>query len=482
MLYIPLPLTFGGVKSSHPKKTHKHRKTKIKATEISQSNGPTNLVSDETIYEEREDRMERTATTASSLKAEQDSGNIIRTQSMATLNEPIPQGTGSCSGPRRQDTILGDKPAQTSVPVITASPTRPVDDSITDDITLAETLMKIKSSASRPQKAKGVMFKEPILELSYTAELKRRKVLQNIEEELAQRLQAQEQGEFTIEEGSKLFVELKDKRKKHFAKLRAEEQRRKPPTKTQKRNQISTYLKNMAGYKHTQLKSKSYDEIQKLFDKEMKRVKTFMAIDSEVVEGSGKKAESSGKEAVSKKREGEKLSEESVKRQKVEDGAEKTKLKVCLEIVLEDKMYYEIIKADGSTKYYKIFSAMLDDFDRQDVLDLYRLVNERFETTSLEGYDRLLWGDLITLFEPSEEDEIWKAQQDYTLISWRLYDSCGVHLLLMDTGITIHMLVEKNYPLTQEMLSRMLSRRLEVDYESEMAFELLRFTRSQLKK
>ncbi|GJW03072.1 hypothetical protein Tco_1561928 [Tanacetum coccineum] len=99
-----------------------------------------------------------------------------------------------------------------------------------------------------------------------------------------------------------------------------------------------------------------------------------------------------------------------------------------------------------------------------------------------EGYDKLLWGDLITLFEPSEEDEIWKAQQDYTLISWRLFDSCGIHLLLTDTGITIHMLVERKYPLTQEMLSRMLSRRLEVDHECEMAYELLRFTRSQLKK
>nr|GEW70995.1 hypothetical protein [Tanacetum cinerariifolium] len=32
---------------------------------------------------------------------------------MATLNEPIPQGTGSCSVPKRQDTILGDTPAQT---------------------------------------------------------------------------------------------------------------------------------------------------------------------------------------------------------------------------------------------------------------------------------------------------------------------------------------------------------------------------------
>ncbi|GJU19301.1 hypothetical protein Tco_1152643 [Tanacetum coccineum] len=44
--------------------------------------------------------MERAATTASSLDAEQDSGNINRTQSMATLNESFPQGTDSGSGPR----------------------------------------------------------------------------------------------------------------------------------------------------------------------------------------------------------------------------------------------------------------------------------------------------------------------------------------------------------------------------------------------
>ncbi|GJZ39317.1 hypothetical protein Tco_0585880 [Tanacetum coccineum] len=128
-------------------------------------------------------------------------------------------------------------------------------------------------------------------------------------------------------------------------------------------------------------------------------------------------------------------------------------------------MYYQIIRADGSFKNYKIFSEMLDDFDRQDVLDLYRLVKERFETASPEGYDRLLWGDLITVFEPSEDNEIWKAQQDYTLISWRLFDSCRVHVLLMDTEIDIHMLIEKTYPHIQEILSRMLSIRLEVDHE-----------------
>ncbi|GKE35246.1 hypothetical protein Tco_1454568, partial [Tanacetum coccineum] len=70
--------------------------------------------------------------------------------------------------------------------------------------------------------------------------------------------------------------------------------------------------------------------------------------------------------------------------------------------------------ADGTSKNYKIFSEMLDDFDKQDVIDLHRLINERYEITSPEGYDLLLWGDLKTLFEPNKEDEIWKNQQDYS--------------------------------------------------------------------
>ncbi|GJW34660.1 hypothetical protein Tco_0057580 [Tanacetum coccineum] len=137
--------------------------------------------------------------------------------------------------------------------------------------------------------------------------------------------------------------------------------------------------------------------------------------------------------------------------------------------------------AHGSSKNYKIFSEMLDDFDRQDVVDLYSLVKEMYEIISSEGYDRLLWGDLITLFKSSEEDEVWKGEQDYKLISWRLFDSCGVYVLLMDTRVSIHMMVDMKYPLTQEMLSRMLNRRLEVDHESTIAFELIRFIKAQLK-
>nr|GEU99904.1 hypothetical protein [Tanacetum cinerariifolium] len=174
----------------------------------------------------------------------------------------------------------------------------------------------------------------------------------------------------------------------------------------------------------------------------MSWINSFVLMDKVVVEGSGKKVESSRKEAVSKKRARKGLDEESVKRQKLEDDAEKEELRACLEIVQHDDS--AIIISDGSTKYYKIFSAMLDDFDRRDMLDLYRL--------------------------------------EYTLISWRLYDSCGIHLLLMDTGMSIHMLVEKEYPLTQEILLRMLSGRLKVDHECEMAYELIRFIKLQYKK
>ncbi|GKC87680.1 putative ribonuclease H-like domain-containing protein [Tanacetum coccineum] len=72
------------IRDSYEKKKAK------RTTEISQSSGPIHLVADETVYKEWEDRMERAATTASSLEAEQDSGNINRTQSMATLNESLP--------------------------------------------------------------------------------------------------------------------------------------------------------------------------------------------------------------------------------------------------------------------------------------------------------------------------------------------------------------------------------------------------------
>ncbi|GJW23409.1 hypothetical protein Tco_0034031 [Tanacetum coccineum] len=68
-------------------------------------------VADEAVNEEIDDILERAATTATSLDAEQDRGNINKTQSKATPNKASSQGTTSGGGPRRQET-MGDTISQ----------------------------------------------------------------------------------------------------------------------------------------------------------------------------------------------------------------------------------------------------------------------------------------------------------------------------------------------------------------------------------
>ncbi|GKE96927.1 hypothetical protein Tco_1581782, partial [Tanacetum coccineum] len=64
-----------------------------KVTEVPQSSGPTINVADEAVNEEMDDSLERAASTATSLDAKQDRGNINKNQSKATLNEPSSIGT-----------------------------------------------------------------------------------------------------------------------------------------------------------------------------------------------------------------------------------------------------------------------------------------------------------------------------------------------------------------------------------------------------
>ncbi|GKC90554.1 hypothetical protein Tco_1151203 [Tanacetum coccineum] len=146
----------------------------------------------------------------------------------------------------------------------------------------------------------------------------------------------------------------------------------------------------------------------------------------------------------------------------------------------EDVGYYEIHRADGSYKTYMFFSEMLNDFDREDLIVLYRLFNEKYASTRPGFDDLMLWGDMKIMFEPNDDDAVWKNHHSQELIEWKLYDSCGVHSLMLGE-VSIHMLVEKKYPLPQDTLMRMLQWKLHVNYNvTEMAYELLRFIRSQL--
>ncbi|GKE00009.1 hypothetical protein Tco_1387992 [Tanacetum coccineum] len=120
------------------------------------------------------------------------------------------------------------------------------------------------------------------------------------------------------------------------------------------------------------------------------------------------------------------------------------------EEVAIDAIPLAIIRADGKSQMYRDFSQMLKSFDSQDLEYLYKLVKAKYESTRpVEDLDLVLWNDLKTMFEPHVED--------------------------------IYMLVEKKYPLAPFTLSQMLEKKLQIDYESEMAYQLCKLIIKQLK-
>ncbi|GJQ96922.1 hypothetical protein Tco_0008061 [Tanacetum coccineum] len=328
--------------------------------------------------------------------------------------------------------------------------TASVDDSVVpttiEEITLALTLIQIKAAkpkvvttaattttTTRP-KARGVVLDAELIEeqklarkqeeeanIALIESWENTQAMMEADRLLAERLQSKEREELTDEEKGKLFMELMEKRRKHFAALRAQEKRNRPPTKAQKRTQMSTYLKHMGGYTYKQLKGKSFDEIQKLFDKEMKRVNTFVAMGSEVqesnekkVEGSEETAKGSRKKMLGRKRAGKEQQQESSKKQRMEEDKESDEVEEVEEddeaelkkhlvikkdediaidaiplatkppVIIDYKLHkegmmvhYQLIRADGSSKRYSSMIRMLQGIDREDLEALWKLVKTK---------------------------------------------------------------------------------------------------------
>ncbi|GJV62820.1 hypothetical protein Tco_1473648 [Tanacetum coccineum] len=182
------------------------------------------------------------------------------------------------------------------------------------------------------------------------------------------------------------------------------------------RKNMCMYLKNQGGYKQSHFKGMSYEDIRLIFERVWDQNQAFIPKDSKIEKEVMKRPEDDAEKEELRD------SMDVVPRDDIAIDVESLATKYPIidwktHVLTENMMYYQIITTDESSKNYKIFSEMLDDFNRQDVMDLHRLVQERYDTTSQEGYDLLLWGDLRILFEPNEEDEIWKNQQDYNLIS-----------------------------------------------------------------
>ncbi|GJX62441.1 hypothetical protein Tco_0295341 [Tanacetum coccineum] len=203
------------------------------------------------------------------------------------------------------------------------------------------------------------------------------------DEQLAARLQAEEQEQFSIEEKSRMLVEIIAERKKFFAAQRAAEQRSKPPTKNQIRNRMCTYLKNMGVVKSSVTRTK---ESSKRVGDELESDKPKKQKIDEHVE-----AEKDDQEEAEMKRH-----IEIVKYDEVEIDAIPlaTKPPVIVEYKIDKDRrmgYFKLIRADGSSKRYSSMIKMLQDIDREDLETLWKLVKAKHENTRpKEDYERVL--------------------------------------------------------------------------------------------
>ncbi|GJW35943.1 hypothetical protein Tco_0058863 [Tanacetum coccineum] len=215
--------------------------------------------------------------------------------------------------------------------------------------------------------------------------------------------------------------------------LRAEEKRRKPPTKAQKRNLMYTYLKNMGRYKHNQLKIKSYEEIQKLFDNEIR-----MEDDKETDEHEEVEVDD---DAELKKHlvivKDDDIAIDAI------PLATKPPLTVEYKLLKEGIMaHYQLIRANGSSKRYSSMIRMLQDIDREDLETLWKLVKTKHgDIRPKDEHERVLWGDLKVMFKPDIKSDVWRNLQGYKVTIWKLYDSCGVHFVRFENMLGLNMLV-----------------------------------------
>ncbi|GJX55811.1 hypothetical protein Tco_0285708 [Tanacetum coccineum] len=536
--------------TSQPQTTQKPRKPKRKNTQVPQPSGSSEHVANEAVHKELGDNLVRAATTASTLEAEKEIGNINKTQSKEIPNESSSLGTTSGGGPRCQETI-GDTIAQTRFENVSklsndsqlarGNTLRSDEDSLklkelmelctnlqqrVLDLEKTKTTQQ-NESASLKRRVKKLEQKERSrtyrLKRLHKVGMSRRVVFSDNEESLGE--DASKQGridadaemfdvgtvigdevfakqevaakdmnltvdEVTLAQALAALKSVKSKVKEDVieepnipvnaarASTKAEVQNKgkrkmiepKPVKKMSKKDQLMSdeeeakrlqtefdEEERLAREKDeaNEQEELSVEEKAKLFqqllkqrrkhfaakkdvDRSFKRVNTFVDFRTDLVEGSSKRA-------------GEELEQESTKKQKVDEDKDTAKLQSLMKVIPDEeevvinvvplatkspkivdwkiykegkKSYYQIVRADGKSQMYMIFSQMLKSFDKEDLEDLYKLVKARYGSTRpVESMDYLLWNDLKTMFEPHVEDAIWRNQQGYKVLEWKLYDS-----------------------------------------------------------
>nr|GEW29792.1 hypothetical protein [Tanacetum cinerariifolium] len=271
-----------------------------------------------------------------------------------------------------EDKGSGEKGGSTADEVSTirpkVSPAAPSNPLITTTIfgdeylTIAQTLIKMRRRISRVgQSTKERQKQEEATIAALIEEFDEIQARMDVDHELAVCMTHEEQETYTIEERARLLAEYFKRRKKHLAAEREEAIRNKPPTRTP----MDRCFVPMDFEKE---EKKSVEPESK--DKKGKRIKRVTDL--------APKQKSSKKQKM--------MQEQESAKKIVDPEILSTKYpivdwesQILGNVDMEDKHVYKIIRANGNTSYHKSLSSMLRKFDRQDLVDLHKLVMKRFK-------------------------------------------------------------------------------------------------------
>nr|GEX21484.1 putative ribonuclease H-like domain-containing protein [Tanacetum cinerariifolium] len=332
---------------------------------IPQSNVSSSVV-DEAITKEMHDGLGRATNTTSSLVAKQGSGGLGF--HFTTGDSPVQPRLERLSNLPNEPPLEEGNTSRSSDGAVSPQ----IDDD--DDETLAQTLLNIKRNAAK-DKGKAIMQ-----ESESPKKIKKKEMMQiSLDEEIAQIFYEEEQALILRDEEKKERVYLLKKGLFQW-KVKAKQQTLKQEKEAQK-----------------QVKSLKRSTKEELGPKQ--KVEEEIVQQEDVVAKQAEK-ESSKKVGGRLKRKTLKAREDKDKRQKKQDDLEKLTLMEYVEVISDSK------EADRSYKTYIFFSEMLNGFDKEDLIVLYRLVNEKYASTRPGFDDLMLWGDMKIMFEPNGDDEV----------------------------------------------------------------------------
>ncbi|GJX17262.1 hypothetical protein Tco_0218094 [Tanacetum coccineum] len=213
--------------------------------------------------------------------------------------------------------------------------------------------------------------------------------------------------EYTIEEREKFLAKTIAAQRKFRAAQRSTEIKSRPPTKSQLRNLMMTYLKNMGGYKHSQLKAKTFVEIQGLYKRQKRIIDDFKPIDSDDVVKDTEEATGIHKEKVLEEPDSTKVEV------KQEGHKESIRKRTGRRLKMKETKKSKRQKTDANLEeeeHLKTFLKIVPD--EEGIID--------YEV------------DLRIMFDANVEDELWQNQERWNLKSWDFYENCGVHTLILE--------------------------------------------------